>query len=83
MGANKNIATSLEIRIRDFEKKVSAVANRIEAGKLFRIETADIYKQFMEEEKLNTALHDKFVRLCNQLSEKIITMENIAAKLKK
>ena len=50
MGANKNIATSLEIRIRDFEKKVSAVANRIEAGKLFRIETADIYKQFMEEE---------------------------------
>jgi len=83
MGANKNIATSLEIRIRDCEKKVSAVANRIEAGKLFRIETADIYKQFMEEEKLNTALHDKFVRLCNQLSEKIITMENIAAKLKK
>lgn len=77
-----NANKPLEVRVVNFETEISNLFDRVAANKFFRQEAEDIRMQFLKENKGNTAQYDKFLKLYNQLKERINGMDNMAENLK-
>ncbi|OGU76819.1 MAG: hypothetical protein A2V93_00675 [Ignavibacteria bacterium RBG_16_34_14] len=82
MNKKGNDSPSLEIRVADFEGKITKLHDRVTAKKLFQQDAEGIRRRFIEGKKVGTALYDKFLKFCNLLSEKINGMNNIAESMK-
>lgn len=77
-----NANKPLEVRVVNFETEISNLFDRVAANKFFQQEAEDIRMQFLKENKGNTAQYDKFLKLYNQLKERINGMDNMAENLK-
>lgn len=77
-----NAKKSLKALVANFETEISSLFDRVAAKKFSQQETEDIRMQFLKENKGNTALYDKFLKLYNQLNERINGMDNMAENLK-